>query len=179
MARVTVDNISDGGLLYWLFKLYAFAALALLCALGFFLIGLYLYFAQQVPPLPDLAHYARTAPGVTTLVAHDGTILAELATERREILPLSRVPKPLVDAFLATEDRRFYSHAGVDVRGTLRALAANLRAGQVMQGGSTITQQVAKAFLSPERSWSRKVKEAIFARRLEGRYTKNEILSLY
>src|SRR5205814_4710513 len=68
---------------------------------------------------------------------------------------------------------------GFDLRGLVRAFAANLRAGEVKQGGSTITQQVAKAFLSSERTWSRKIKEAIFARRLEARYSKNEILALY
>ena len=94
-------------------------------------------------------------------------------------MPLDHVPQTLIDAFLSTEDRRFFSHGGFDVRGLLRALAANLRAGGVKQGGSTITQQVAKAFLSSERTWSRKIKELIFARRLEAKYSKREILSLY
>src|SRR3954468_3463012 len=116
---------------------------------------------------------------MTTLYGQDGTLLAELSTERREIVPLDHVPQTLIDAFLSTEDRRFFSHGGFDLRGLVRALAANLRAGGVKQGGSTITQQVAKAFLSSERSWSRKIKELIFARRLEARYSKREILSLY
>ena len=105
--------------------------------------------------------------------------MAELSTERREIVPFDHVPQTLIDALLSTEDRRFFSHGGFDVRGLVRAFAANLRAGGVRQGGSTITQQVAKAFLSSERTWSRKVKELIFARRLEARYSKREILSLY
>jgi penicillin-binding protein 1A len=105
--------------------------------------------------------------------------MAELSTERREIVPLDHVPQSLVDAFLSTEDRRFFSHGGFDLRGTARAFLANLHAGGVRQGGSTITQQVAKAFLSSERTWSRKIKELIFARRLEARYSKREILSLY
>jgi penicillin-binding protein 1A len=178
-ARVTVANPADGGLFYWLVKLYAFGFFALATMVVFAGFGVYVHFARQVPALPDLATYARVAPGMTTVFAQDGTLLAEFATERREIVPLERVPQPLIDAFVSTEDRRFFTHAGLDVRGTARAFMANLRAGQVLQGGSTITQQVAKAFLSSERTFSRKIKEAIFARRLEGRYSKREILALY
>ncbi len=178
-SRVRVANPSDGGLVYWLLRYYGFAALALFSSVIFFGMGLYVHFARQLPPLPDLATYARDAPGVTTLFGQDGTPIAEFATERREIVPLDRVPQPLIDAFVSTEDRRFFTHGGLDLRGTLRAVFANLRAGQAVQGGSTITQQVAKAFLSSEKSFSRKLKEAIFARRLEGRYSKREILALY
>src|SRR5205807_4361673 len=103
----------------------------------------------------------------------------ELAAERREILPFDRFPPQLIHAFLAAEDRRFYEHGGLDVRGIGRALGANLRAGVVAQGGSTITQQVAKSFLSSERTLQRKVREAILARRLESRYSKRDILTLY
>jgi len=179
VQRVTVANPSDGGLLYWLIKLYFFAACASVAALMFVGFGVYLHFCKELPPVPDLTTYASTAPGMTTLWGQDGTLLAELSTERREVIPLDHVPQTLVDAFLSTEDRRFFSHGGFDLRGLVRAFAANLRAGGVKQGGSTITQQVAKAFLSSERSWSRKIKELIFARRLEARYTKREILSLY
>ncbi len=177
--RVVVANPTDGGLLYWLVKLYAFAALSVgaLCLCGLF--GLYVRFTAQLPPLPDLAHYADDAPGVTTLYGQEGSILAELATQRREIVSLDRVPQKLIDAFVATEDRRFFFHGGIDLRGTLRALVTDLRAHGVAQGGSTITQQVAKSYLSSERSFSRKIKEAILARRLEGRYSKREILALY
>jgi penicillin-binding protein 1A len=179
MQRVAIANPSDGGLVYWLCKLYAFAGCAILAALAFIGLGVYLHFCKELPPIPDLTTYASTAPGMTTMWGQDGTLLAELSTERREIVPLDHVPQPLIDAFLSTEDRRFFSHGGFDVRGLLRALAANLKAGGVKQGGSTITQQVAKAFTSSERSWSRKVKELIFARRLEAKYTKREILALY
>ncbi|MDB4968278.1 MAG: Peptidoglycan glycosyltransferase [Myxococcales bacterium] len=179
MQRVEIANPSDGGMFFWLLRLYAFAGCAIAAAVGFVAFGVYLHFCKELPAIPDLTTYASTAPGMTTVWAQDGTLLAELSTERREIVPLDHVPQSLIDAFLSTEDRRFFSHGGFDVRGTLRAFAANLRAGGVKQGGSTITQQVAKAFLSSERSWSRKVKELIFARRLEARYTKREILSLY
>jgi penicillin-binding protein 1A len=177
--RVHVTNPTDGGFFYWLGKLYAFAFLSLLCLALYGLGGLYLYLAAHLPPLPDLHSYAAQAPGVTTLYGQDGTIISELANEYRITVPLQRIPQPLVDALIATEDRRFFQHGGIDLRGALRALVTNLRAGQVTQGGSTITQQVAKSYLSTERSYSRKLREAIFARRLEARYSKREILALY
>lgn len=90
------------------------------------------------------------------------------------------LPGYLLDAILSTEDRRFYDHTGVDLRGTLRAATANLTAGGVVEGGSTITQQLAKnLFLSPEQTYTRKIREALLALWLEGHYTKDEILSLY
>ncbi len=179
LSRVTVSNLRDGGLGYWLVRLYLFAALATTAILLFVGAGFYVHFARQVPRVPELDAYFKTIPGVTTFVGLDGTVLAELATERREVVPLERVPPALIAAFLSTEDRRFYQHGGLDLRGTLRAVLTDLRSGSVRQGGSTITQQVAKSFLSSERSWSRKIKEAILARRLESRYSKQEILTLY
>ncbi|HVU52861.1 MAG TPA: transglycosylase domain-containing protein [Polyangia bacterium] len=177
--RVEVTNPSDGGFFHWLFKFYAFALLGAV-GLGLLgLVGVYVYFASTLPTLPDLATYHDTAALTTMIRAWDGTPLAELAAERREILPLEKIPSPLVDAFLAAEDRRFYEHGGLDLRGIARALGANLRAGEVAQGGSTITQQVAKSFLGPERTIQRKIREAILARRIEARFTKSDILTLY
>jgi penicillin-binding protein 1A len=160
-------------------RFYAFG----LCCLGglAFLagVGVYFYFAATLPPVPDLATYHEVAATTTVMRGWDGTPLAELATERREILPFDKFPPQLVHAFLAAEDRRFYEHQGIDYRGIARALGANLRAGEVAQGGSTITQQVAKSFLSSERTIERKIREAILARRLERRYAKRDILTLY
>ncbi len=177
--RVIIENPHDGGFVFWLGKLYLFAALGILAVAVHGLFAVYIYFAGSVPPVPDLRTYASWAPGITSIISGDGSLLAELATERREVVPLSRIPRQLIDAFVATEDRRFFEHGGLDLRGFGRALSANLRAGQVMQGGSTITQQVAKAYLSPERTFSRKLREAILARRLEARYGKREILNTY
>src|SRR5205814_209167 len=81
--------------------------------------GLYVYSSPQLPPLPDLSTYADTAPGLTTLYAQDGTLLAALSRERREVAPIDRIPPQVIDAFLATQDRRFYSHGGIDYRGTV------------------------------------------------------------
>ncbi len=178
-AHVEVTNPSDGGFFHWLFKLYAFAFLGAIGVVLCGLVGVYVYFASTLPPLPDLATYHETAATTTMIRAWDGTPLAELAAERREILPFERFPTPLVDAFLAAEDRRFYEHGGLDLRGIARALGANLRAGEVAQGGSTITQQVAKSFLGPERTIQRKIREAILARRIESKYPKRDILTLY
>jgi penicillin-binding protein 1A len=177
--HIEVANPSDGGFFHWLFKLYAFAFLGAIGVALCALVGVYVYFASTLPELPDLATYHETAATTTMVRAWDGTPLAELAAERREILPFERFPTPLVDAFLAAEDRRFYEHGGLDLRGIARALGANLRAGEVAQGGSTITQQVAKSFLGSERTLQRKIREAILARRLEARFSKRDILTLY
>jgi penicillin-binding protein 1A len=179
-ARVEITNPSDGGFWFWLFKFYGFAAL---CLAGFAVlagIALYAYFASTLPSLPDFDRYRQDTAESTRVPAWDGTTLAELASERREILPLEAFPKNLPRAFVAIEDRRFYEHSGLDYRGMLRALVANLRAGHVVQGGSTITQQVARAFLrSSEQTLQRKIREAILARRLEASYAKDQILTLY
>ncbi|MGB2930994.1 MAG: PBP1A family penicillin-binding protein, partial [Methyloceanibacter sp.] len=99
---------------------------------------------------------------------------------RDDSVPLEELPDYLIKATLATEDRRFFEHFGVDVMGTIRALAENARADQVVQGGSSLTQQLAKnMFLSPERSLGRKVREALIAVYLENHYTKREILKMY
>ena len=177
--RVEILDPADGGVAYWLFKFYAFG---LCCLAGLFAslgLGAYVYFATTLPPTPDLSRFEHEAAATTVVRGWDGTPLAEWAQEYREIVPLKAIPKPLVSAFLAVEDRRFYEHLGLDYRGIGRALLANLRADRVAQGGSTITQQVAKSFLSSERTMTRKVREAILSRRLEAHNSKDEILTLY
>src|SRR5688500_17581428 len=146
-------------------------------------LGTYAYFSSRLPRLPEIDRYEHEAAESTVLRAWDGTMLADWARQRREVIPARYVPKRLVQAFVAIEDRRFYEHGGLDYRGIIRALLANLRAGEVSQGGSTITQQVAKSFFDKNlffaRSFLRKIPEAILARRLEARYSKQEILTLY
>jgi len=110
----------------------------------------------------------------------DGKVLAEFYFERRTFVPCYKIPDHVKKAFIAIEDVRFYSHPGVDFIGTLRALINDLRAGGMVQGGSTITQQLAKMlFLKPEKSLMRKIKEAAISIQIEKRYTKDEILGLY
>lgn len=177
--RVQVRNPADGGFFYWLFKFYSFASLCLFLLALASLPMLYVIVARMAPEPPDLAAFRRETELATRILASDGTVLTTLEEKRRSLVPVERMPKPLIQAFLAAEDRGFFEHGGVDFRGIIRATLANLRAGGVRQGGSTITQQVAKAYLSPERTIQRKLREVVLARRIEARYTKQEILYLY
>ena len=109
---------------------------------------------------------------------HSSIIYTTLSEERRLPITFENIPKHVRDAFVAIEDNRFYEHGGIDYRGTARALLSTL-SGQEVQGGSTITQQLAKnAFLTQERSIKRKIKEAFIAKELERKYTKDEILTM-
>jgi penicillin-binding protein 1A len=130
-------------------------------------------------------------PSVTqleTFDASEGTkvyddndeLITEFHVERRIFVPLTQIPKTLRDAIIATEDARFYSHHGVDPTGIARAVYQNFRRGRIVEGGSTITQQLAKVlFLTPDKSLERKLKEAVLALELERRYSKDRILEMY
>jgi penicillin-binding protein 1A len=136
------------------------------------------YFALTLPDTSDLTR-AERRPGVTILAA-DGSLLTTFGDLFGQPLTLQEMSPYLPKAVIATEDRRFYSHFGVDPIGLLRAAVANLTAGHVVQGGSTITQQLAKnLFLTSERSLARKVRETLLALWLEHRFTKDEILEIY
>jgi penicillin-binding protein 1A len=178
-ARVAIANRADGGVVFWLARLYGFALLVLVACVVFTALLIYSYFSLHAPPVPDLRIYARVTPAVSRMYAADGTMLGEFAKEWREIVPFERMPQRLIDAFLAVEDHDFYHHGGLYWKGIGRAVWTNITAGDFAQGGSTITQQVAKQFLGGEKSLSRKGKEAIMARRLEARYSKNAILAVY
>jgi penicillin-binding protein 1A len=113
------------------------------------------------------------------ILARDGSVLAERGTAH-DYIPLDLLPKRVIDAVIATEDRRFWTHWGFDPAGLVRAVFVNLRSGRFVQGGSTLTQQLAKnLFLSPERTLGRKVEEVVLALWLELRLSKEEILELY
>ncbi len=131
--------------------------------------------------LPDVDSLRRYRPPLTTTVwSRDGVLMAEFYRERRKLVDPSALPAHVVRAFLAAEDSGFFSHEGLDLAGIVRAAWANLREGRVVQGGSTITQQVAKSLLlSPERSLRRKIREAVLAVRMERHLGKREILYLY
>ncbi len=140
--------------------------------------GLVAWHAADLPKILDSPHFERQA--AITFHAADGTLIDRYGDVHGASLGVEDLPPHLIYAVLATEDRRFYGHAGVDFEGLLRAMAANIRAGHVVQGGSTITQQLAKnLFLSNERTLERKVQEAVLALWLEHRLTKDEILSAY
>lgn len=138
-------------------------------------------FLILAPEMPDTASLWRVknSPGVTVLAA-DGSVIAQRGAFNSTMIWVTEMPAHLPHAMIATEDRRFFSHFGMDVIGLVRAMLANLRAGGVVQGGSTITQQLAKnLFLTPERTVLRKARELMLALWLEARLSKNEILTLY
>jgi penicillin-binding protein 1A len=138
----------------------------------------YFVLVFDLPRLTTLKDYQ--PPIISEVYADDDVLIGEFFLERRTVLPLSQMPRLLIKAFVAAEDARFFEHRGIDYWRVLGAAFRNIEAFDVVQGGSTITQQIAKSFfLTPERSFTRKVKEAILAQRIEHYLTKNEILYLY
>jgi len=149
----------------------------------FFLVvagGFAWYIEKMGSDLPDYQVLAAYEPPVTTRVhAADGSLMAEYARQRRLFLPIQAVPDLVKNAFLSAEDKNFYQHPGVDIEGVARAVMVLAKGGR-MQGASTITQQVAKNFLlTNERTFDRKIKEAILSLRIEQAYSKDKILELY
>ena len=151
-------------------------------ALNVGLVGLVVALALAQPAFRDTSDedwLKRTDLAVTFLDRY-GVEVGRRGIKHDDAIPFEELPDHFIKAVLATEDRRFFSHFGIDVIGTLRALTVNAHAGGVVQGGSSITQQLAKnLFLTNERSISRKIKEAYLALWLEHQLTKKEILSLY
>lgn len=149
------------------------------------LAGGYLYFARGLPEIPTLSEYR--PPIVTEMISSDGQIAGEFFEERRKVVPYERIPKKLLQAFVASEDQHFFEHGGIDWLGTMRAAVNTYVLRRKIQGGSTITQQTAKAILissegfqaGTKKSLSRKVREFILAKRLERAFTKQEILWMY
>ncbi|MFO1242144.1 MAG: PBP1A family penicillin-binding protein [Rickettsiales bacterium] len=145
-----------------------------------FIIGLFtlLYFVHDLPDISGLAA-PRKNHGIHVL-ANDGSILANYGDIYGEYQAYSELPKPLIEAVVATEDRNFFHHYGIDPMGIIRAMVVNVRHGGFVQGGSTITQQLAKnIFLTPDRTLKRKFQEMLLAFWLEHLFTKQEILSIY
>lgn len=140
--------------------------------------GAFLALTRDLPQIIALENYKPS--GITRIYSSDHVLLGELFAEKRDPVPLSKIPEDLKRALLSTEDRRFYKHSGVAVKGILRAMIQNLRKGRFAQGASTLTQQLAKTlFLTPRKTLLRKSREAVLALQLERRYTKDEILTLY
>lgn len=144
-----------------------------ICALG-----LYIYLVMHLPSMRKVTDYR---PALSSQVfSSDLERIGEFYKQRRHLTPLDDIPVMVRQAFIAAEDSRFFDHSGIDYLGILRALWKNIVAGGVKQGGSTITQQVAKSLLlTPEKTLIRKMKEAILAYRIESRLSKEEILYLY
>jgi penicillin-binding protein 1A len=140
--------------------------------------GLMIYYAAIMPSVAEMKA-AKDQAGVEIL-ASDGSVVARYGQISGKYIPFEKLPKNLINAVLATEDRRFFEHIGVDWRGILRAVYVNIIKGKLSQGGSSITQQLAKnVFLSNERTLERKVQELLMSFWLENNFTKEEILAIY
>jgi penicillin-binding protein 1A len=138
----------------------------------------YFYFSHDLPSIENLKNYK--PPTITKFFSEDGDIIGEFFVEKREIISLDRLPNFLIQAFVAGEDARFFQHKGLDYWAILRALFKNIFSGEIIQGGSTITQQVVKSILlTPEKSLTRKIREAILSFKIEKYLSKEEILHLY
>ena len=177
-----LKTLWQGRVLPWLKALtFRKAIVILLGCFGagvLFVVLLFFILSFNLPTVESLKDY-KPSPG-TTIYAEDGRVVGQIRIEKGVYVPLSRIPQHMKNAILATEDPRFYQHAGIDYRGIMRAALKNIVRLRISQGGSTITQQLTKVvFLSPERSFVRKIREIILARRLEKEISKDEILELY
>jgi penicillin-binding protein 1A len=157
-----------------LLVILAILALTSMVGLG----GYYLYLLTSLPKVDRLADYK--PPIVTQVFSDDGTLVGEYYLERRTVVPVDKIPKKLIQAFVSAEDSNFFQHQGLDYLGIFRAALKNLMSMSKKEGASTITQQVARSMLlTPEKKYSRKIKEAILAKRMEEKLSKEEILYIY
>jgi len=140
--------------------------------------GYIAYILASLPKVDRLADYK--PPIVTQVYGDNGTLVGEFFLERRKVVPVDKIPKKLIQAFVAAEDSNFFQHKGLDYLGIFRAVIKNLMTMSKKEGASTITQQVAKSMLlTPEKKFSRKLKDAILAKRMEEKLSKDEILYIY
>jgi penicillin-binding protein 1A len=160
-------------------RLYAFIALVAIALVVIAGALAYRYIALTTPPAPDLSQLVAASPGISRTYAADGTKLDEFALEWRHPVPYDQIPPRLIDAVIAIEDHEFFEHRGIYWKGIVRAAWRNVVAGDFEQGGSTITQQVAKQLVGSDKSLSRKAHEAVLAMRLERRNSKKAILAYY
>ena len=153
-------------------------ALTVVALVGLGIAGAYQYLERELPDAADLRVLRMQLP--LTVYTRDGKLIAQIGEQRRIPVTREQVPQVVVDAFLASEDDRFFHHPGVDWQGLVRALAINLSAGGVREGGGTITMQLARnTVLTSERTLRRKLKEVFLALRIEREFTKEEILTQY
>ncbi len=171
--RSTRKRRKQGWTYYLLFTFVLSALFFALC--GAFL---FFYYSHQLPDFTPLKE--RRLNAYSIVYSEDDEVVGKFLLENRIPIPYERIPKTLIDAFVAAEDAEFFKHKGIDFKGIARATIKNVMAGKIVQGGSTITQQVTKMFfLTPKRSLLRKLKEVAYAFALERALSKEEILSLY
>lgn len=162
------------GLTYYIIFAFLTSAFLLLLSGGLLLF----YFSRELPDFASLKE--RNLNAFSIVYSEDDEVVGKFLLDNRIPIPYEKIPKPMIQAFLAAEDAEFFQHRGIDYKGIARALFKNLMAGKIVQGGSTITQQVTKTFfLTPKRSFLRKLKEVAYAFGLERNLTKEEILTLY
>ena len=157
----------------------------LLIILSFFIVlfiitGLltYAYFGQNLPDIKALAEYNPST--ATEVFSADNHKIGEFFEERRLLIKYEDIPKWVINAFISAEDKGYWEHRGVDLEGILRAAIKNIKAGRIVQGGSTLTQQVAKnLLLTTEKRFTRKIKEQILALKIEKQFSKKQILYIY
>jgi penicillin-binding protein 1A len=172
------NKVSKSSIAGWLLFGVGGISFYFFLAAGVVLFALYTQINRSLPGTQSLMNYH--PPLVSSVYARDGSLIGEFYMERRFLVSLQQMSPHLIKAFLAAEDARFYEHAGVDPQGIARAFYKNWQAGKIVQGGSTITQQVVKSLLlEPERTWVRKLKEAILAYRIDQLLSKDQILELY
>jgi len=175
---IPVDHNEGGkGRFRWLkWLLLSLFSLILLAAVG--VGGTLWYFSRDLPSLESLGSYEPSQ--ATRIYSDDNRVVGQFYIEKRVFVPLSRMPKELIQAILAVEDSRFYEHSGFDYIRIIKAFLTNLENMKIRQGASTITQQLTRSlFLTPERTMKRKLKEILLARRMETMLTKDEILEIY
>ena len=143
------------------------------------IIGGYIYWC--ISDIPAVENLKNISPyNASQIYSYDNNLLSEFYVQRRTLIPFEKIPKHVINAFIAVEDTRFFKHSGIDPFRIIGALVANIKEGGYLQGGSTITQQLAKMiFLSPKKSISRKIQEAALSLQIERKYTKDEILERY
>ncbi|MDF2117279.1 penicillin-binding protein 1A [Roseiarcaceae bacterium H3SJ34-1] len=158
---------------------FLFASGAILFVIGAAAAGLLIWnYEKDLPDYTQLRNYE--PPVMTRVHAGDGSILAEYSKQRRLYLPINSIPPLVKNAFIAAEDKNFYTHSGIDPEGVIRAALVYFQGNKSVQGASTITQQVAKNFLlTNERTFERKIREMLLSFRIEAAYSKDRILELY
>ncbi len=157
-------------------QLYIFMGVSLF--LGLAVLGYLIFIISDLPSVAQLKNFKYKIP--TYVYDRNGKQIAELGVERRIPVKIDKIPKHLINALVAVEDSRFFTHGGIDFLGILRATFSNIKAGRVVEGGSTLTQQLVKViYLTPERKFKRKFKEAVLAYKIDKYLTKEEILEIY
>ncbi len=161
------------------FLKYFFLTILVIILLTGISVAIFIYHLSKGLPSVDFLKTYRP-PSATIIYSSDGKVIGEFFKERRYYVPLSEIPPVVRKAFIAAEDAHFYEHKGIDIFGIIRAAWKNIEAGEIVQGGSTITQQVVKALLlTPKKSFTRKIKEIILAHRIEKHLSKDRILEIY